>query len=87
LCYFNVYCRLQITATDYTSRKAWSTRHNAVKLDGQLVTLFYCDELTGSRYYMLSQYLVRLTFPAGGRVNRLVPWHSEERRSLASEVS
>ena len=36
-------------------RKARSTRHNAVKHDGQLVTRFYdvtswpCDELTGSR--------------------------------------
>jgi len=36
-------------------QKAWSTRHNAVKHDGQLVTRFYgvkswpCDELTGSR--------------------------------------
>ena len=36
-------------------RKAWSTRHNAVKHDGQLVTRFYnvtswpCDKLTGSQ--------------------------------------
>jgi len=36
-------------------QKVWSTRHNAVSHDGQLVTPFYgvtswpCDELTGSR--------------------------------------
>jgi len=47
ICYFNVYCRLQITATDYTSRKSTvnslqrretrrSTRH----------TILRCDELT-----------------------------------------
>ena len=36
-------------------QKVWSTRHNTVRHDGQLVTLFYgatswpCDELTGSR--------------------------------------
>jgi len=87
----NVYCRLQITATDYTSTKSAvnsSQRRETRRPTRHMILLSWpCDELTGSRYYTLSQYLVKLTFPAGGRVNRLVPWHSEERRSLASELS
>ena len=56
-------CVTLMYTADYRSRqqitllrKARSTRHNAVKHDGQLVTWFYdvtswpCDELTGSRY-------------------------------------
>jgi len=48
-----VYCTLKITAA---SREVWSTRHNAVKRDSQLVTRFYgvsgwpCDKLTGSQW-------------------------------------
>jgi len=42
LCYFNVYCRFQITRRQITLvRKALSTRHNAVKHNSQLVTGFY----------------------------------------------
>jgi len=44
LCYFNVYCRIQITATDYTSTKSTvnssqrcetrrSTRHTILRYD------------------------------------------------------
>ena len=56
-------CVTLMYTADYRSRrqitllrKARSTRHNAVKHDGQLVTRFYdatswpCDELTGSCY-------------------------------------
>jgi len=56
-------CVTLIYTADYRSRRhiillriARTTRHNAVKHDGQLVTRFYdvtswpCDELTGSLY-------------------------------------
>jgi len=52
--------------------KAWSTRHDAVKHDGQLVTRFYdvtswpCDKLTGSPSGYPLKCIVPL-FPIGTR--------------------
>jgi len=47
LCYFNVYCRFQITATDYTSTK--STVNSSQRRETRQstrYTIFRCDELT-----------------------------------------
>jgi len=49
LCYFNVYCSVQITATDYTSTK--STVNSSQRCETQRSsrrTVLRCDELTGS---------------------------------------
>jgi len=56
LCYFNVYCRLQITATDYTSTK--STVNSLQRSEMRRSTrhmILRCDELTGSRKLHCSQ--------------------------------
>ena len=47
LCYFNVYCRIQITATDYTSTK--STVNSSQRRETRRSTrhmILLCDELT-----------------------------------------
>ena len=76
LCYFNVYCRLQITATDFAKstvnssqcRETWrSTRH----------TILRCDELTVWRvdWFPARRLVVRISAPLQPRTTQRLVGH------------